>query len=60
MLTTRHFSPATFAFLEALAANNNRDWFADHKQDFSDIVCDYFTAGTPFMRFLCAALRLPF
>jgi len=30
------------------------------QQDFSDIVCDYFAAGTPFMRFLCAALRLPF
>lgn len=30
------------------------------QQDFSEIVCDYFTAGTPFMRFLCQALRLPF
>jgi len=28
--------------------------------DFSDIVCDYFVAGTPFMHFLCSALRLPF
>jgi len=30
------------------------------QQDFSDIVCDYFAVGTPFMRFLCTALRLPF
>jgi len=33
-----HFSPATFAFLEILAANNNRDWFADHKQEYEDKV----------------------
>ncbi|MDQ6982744.1 MAG: DUF2461 domain-containing protein [Mariprofundus sp.] len=30
------------------------------QQDFSNIVCDYFTVGTSFMRFLCSALRLPF
>jgi len=30
------------------------------QQDFSDIACDYFAVGTPFMRFLCSALRLPF
>jgi len=30
------------------------------QEDFNDIVCDYFTAGAPFMRFLCSALRLPF
>jgi len=33
-----HFSSRTFAFLEALAANNNRDWFSDHKQDYEDQV----------------------
>ncbi len=26
-----HFTPATFAFLTELAANNNRDWFAANK-----------------------------
>jgi len=39
MLTAAtHFSPATFAFLEELAANNNRDWFAEHKQDYEELV----------------------
>ncbi|MDQ6999447.1 MAG: DUF2461 domain-containing protein [Mariprofundus sp.] len=33
-----HFSPSTFAFLEELAANNNRDWFSDHKQRYDDVV----------------------
>jgi len=33
-----HFTAGTFAFLETLAANNNRDWFADHKQDYEDQV----------------------
>ncbi len=28
--------------------------------DFADIACDYFRAGVPMMRFLCAALRLRF
>jgi len=34
----KHFSAETFAFLESLAANNNRDWFAEHKQDYEDQV----------------------
>jgi len=40
MMTTQHshFSADTFSFLETLAANNNRDWFADHKQDYEDKV----------------------
>ena len=33
-----HFSVGTFDFLETLAANNKRDWFADHKQDYEDQV----------------------
>jgi len=33
-----HFSSSTFAFLEELAANNNRDWFSDHKQRYDDEV----------------------
>lgn len=28
------FSSDAFAFLEALSANNRRDWFADHKQQY--------------------------
>jgi len=28
--------------------------------DFAAIACDYFVTATPFMRFLCRALRLPF
>jgi len=29
-----YFSPATFHFLSALAANNQRDWFLAHKPDY--------------------------
>ena len=29
-----HFSAVTFAFLEQLAANNNRGWFQEHKEDY--------------------------
>ena len=37
MLTVQpHFSSSTFAFLEELAANNNRDWFSGHKQRYDD------------------------
>lgn len=32
------FSPATFEFLESLAANNNRQWFQDNKQRYEDEV----------------------
>ena len=28
--------------------------------DLDQIICDYYAAATPFMRFLCTALRLPF
>ena len=27
-----HFTPATFAFLTELAANNNREWFRANKR----------------------------
>jgi len=33
-----HFTIDSFAFLEELAANNNRDWFAEHKQEYEDQV----------------------
>jgi len=46
MLSATHFSAATFAFLEALAANNKRDWFAEHKQDYED------TVRTPALAFI--------
>ncbi|MDQ6993763.1 MAG: DUF2461 domain-containing protein [Mariprofundus sp.] len=30
------------------------------QDDFTEIVCDYFRAATPLMRFLCRALRVPY
>lgn len=30
----RHFTPKTFAFLKDLAANNEREWFADNKSRY--------------------------
>jgi len=33
-----HFTPATLDFLQSLAANNNRDWFTEHKQRYEDLV----------------------
>ncbi len=32
------FSDATFAFLGRLAANNRREWFQEHRQDYEDAV----------------------
>ena len=31
-----YFTPATFKFLRALARNNNRDWFAQHKHEYDE------------------------
>ncbi|PIW46784.1 MAG: TIGR02453 family protein [Zetaproteobacteria bacterium CG12_big_fil_rev_8_21_14_0_65_54_13] len=33
-----HFTPATMAYLETLAANNNRDWFQEHKHRYEQDV----------------------
>ena len=33
-----HFSPATFAFLRKLAANNSKEWFAAHKAEYEAAV----------------------
>lgn len=33
-MSTRHFSPAFFAFLRDLADNNDRDWFHAHKDRY--------------------------
>ena len=33
-MDNRYFSPATFGFLQRLAANNNRDWFLEHKAEY--------------------------
>lgn len=30
------FSDRSFALLEGLAANNHKDWYAEHRQDFKD------------------------
>ena len=34
----RHFTPATYAFLEDLAANNDRDWFGANKDRYIEKV----------------------
>ncbi len=33
-----YFTRQTFTFLDALAANNSREWFAEHKQEYEDRV----------------------
>ena len=33
-----YFTPATFKFMKALAANNNKEWFADHKTEYEQVV----------------------
>ena len=37
-MANRFFSPASFDFLTRLNANNNRDWFDRHKQEYEDAV----------------------
>jgi uncharacterized protein (TIGR02453 family) len=37
-MTDRYFTKQTFAFLSALAGNNNREWFDEHKQEYEDFV----------------------
>ena len=37
-MTNRYFTKQTFAFLSSLAANNTREWFEEHKQDYEDYV----------------------
>ncbi|MGC2047172.1 MAG: DUF2461 domain-containing protein [Gallionella sp.] len=37
-MTNRYFSKQTFNFLEALAENNNREWFDAHQQEYEDAV----------------------
>jgi uncharacterized protein (TIGR02453 family) len=37
-MTNRYFTKQTFAFLSDLAANNNREWFEAHKQDYENVV----------------------
>ncbi len=34
----RYFSPASFGFLQRLAANNNREWFLEHKAEYETLV----------------------
>ena len=41
-----YFTPATFVFLEELAANNNRTWFGQHKPRYEELVKD------PALRFI--------
>ncbi|OIR19745.1 hypothetical protein GALL_06290 [mine drainage metagenome] len=37
-MSERYFTRQTFSFLAALAANNERDWFAAHQQEYEDFV----------------------
>jgi len=37
-MSRAYFSELTFDFLNDLKANNNRDWFNDHKQQYEDVV----------------------
>ena len=37
-MTTRYFTPQLFAFLNNLAANNNREWFKGHQDDYERFV----------------------
>jgi uncharacterized protein (TIGR02453 family) len=37
-MTDRYFTQQTFTFLSELAANNTREWFEAHKQDYEDHV----------------------
>ncbi len=38
MTATRYFTPATFAFMRELAANNNREWFNANKTRYEDVL----------------------
>ncbi len=37
-MSERYFTRQTFTFLAALADNNTREWFEEHKQDYEDLV----------------------
>lgn len=37
-MTERYFTKQTFAFLSALEANNEREWFTAHQQEYEDLV----------------------
>jgi len=37
-MTDQYFTKQTFTFLSTLAANNNREWFEAHKQEYEDFV----------------------
>lgn len=45
-MSNRYFTQASFDFLNILAANNTRDWFTDHKQQYED------TIRTPALAFI--------
>jgi len=37
-LPDSYFTKQTFSFLSSLAANNRREWFDEHRQDYEDLV----------------------
>jgi uncharacterized protein (TIGR02453 family) len=52
MPSPHSFRPALFRFLRELAANNNREWFAEHKGEYEDVV------RGPAMEFIAACQPL--
>lgn len=45
-MPNRYFTDKTFAFLSALAANNSREWFEEHKEEYE------ITVRTPALAFI--------
>ena len=37
-MAKRHFTPSLFTFLKDLDANNDRDWFSEHKDRYLNSV----------------------
>ncbi len=56
-MASSFITPELFRFLRQLARNNNRDWFADNKQRYYDVVrdplCMFVEAVGPKLRSLC-------
>lgn len=40
MSSNQFYTPATLTFLRELTANNNRDWFAEHKPKYQEVVLE--------------------
>ena len=47
MTAAHHFTPATFAFMRELAANNNREWFNANKPRYEGVPVSYTNLTLP-------------